>query len=46
MKIIEIKNLHKVYDIKTVPVHAVNGVNLFFYDSKVHQIKQVNHAFF
>lgn len=30
MKILEIKNLHKIYDEKTVPVHAVNGVNLQF----------------
>ena len=27
MNIIEIKNLHKVYDAKTVPVYAVNGIN-------------------
>lgn len=30
MKVIEIKNLHKVYDEKTVPVHAVNGITLSF----------------
>ena len=30
MKIIEIKNLHKTYDSDSVPVHAVNGVNLSF----------------
>jgi len=28
MKIIEIKNLHKTYDSNSIPVHAVNGVNL------------------
>ncbi len=28
MSIIEIKNLNKVYDEKSVPVHAVNGINL------------------
>ncbi len=28
MSIIEIKNLNKVYDAKSVPVHAVNGINL------------------
>ncbi len=28
MKIIEIKDLHKTYDGDSVPVHAVNGVNL------------------
>lgn len=28
MRIIEIKNLTKVYDAKSLPVHAVNGVNL------------------
>ncbi len=30
MNIIEIKKVHKVYDEKTVPVHAVNGVSLSF----------------
>ncbi len=30
MKIIEIKNLHKTYDSDSVPVHAVNGVDLSF----------------
>jgi putative ABC transport system ATP-binding protein len=30
MNIIEIKNLSKVYDEKTVPVHALNGVDLAF----------------
>ncbi|MFC2114178.1 ABC transporter ATP-binding protein [Bacteroidota bacterium] len=30
MKILEIKDLHKVYDEKTVPVHAVNGVTIDF----------------
>lgn len=30
MKVIEINNLHKVYDEKTVPVHAVNGISLSF----------------
>ncbi len=28
MSIIEIKGLHKVYDEKSLPVHAVNGINL------------------
>jgi putative ABC transport system ATP-binding protein len=28
--IIEIKNLHKVYDGKGIPVYAVNGINLTF----------------
>ncbi len=28
MSIIEIKDLHKVYDEKSLPVHAVNGINL------------------
>jgi putative ABC transport system ATP-binding protein len=28
--IIEIRNLHKIYDEKTVPVHAVNGIDLTF----------------
>jgi putative ABC transport system ATP-binding protein len=28
MKIIEIKNLHKTYDSDSIPVHAVNGVDL------------------
>ena len=28
MSIIEIKNLNKVYDEKSLPVHAVNGINL------------------
>jgi putative ABC transport system ATP-binding protein len=30
MKIIEIRNLSKVYDAKTIPVHALNGVDLTF----------------
>lgn len=30
MSIIEIKNLHKVYDEKSVPVYAVNGININF----------------
>ena len=30
MKIIEIKNLHKIYDEDTNPVHAVNGISLDF----------------
>jgi putative ABC transport system ATP-binding protein len=30
MNIIEIKGLHKVYDGKSLPVHAVNGINLSF----------------
>ncbi|HBF88026.1 MAG TPA: macrolide ABC transporter ATP-binding protein [Bacteroidales bacterium] len=30
MKVIEIKNLHKIYDEKTVPVHAVDGIDLTF----------------
>jgi putative ABC transport system ATP-binding protein len=30
MKIIEIKNLSKVYDEKTVPVYALNGMDLIF----------------
>jgi len=30
MKVIEIKNLEKVYDGKTVPVHAINGIDLTF----------------
>jgi len=30
MKIIEIKNLEKIYDEKTVPVNAVNGIDLSF----------------
>lgn len=29
-KIIEVKNLHKIYDEKTFPVHAVNGIDLSF----------------
>jgi len=28
MNILETKNLHKIYDEKTVPVHAINGINL------------------
>ena len=28
MSIIEIKGLNKVYDEKSLPVHAVNGINL------------------
>ena len=30
MSIIEIKDLYKVYDEKSMPVHAVNGINLSF----------------
>ncbi len=30
MKIIEIKNLHKIYTESEVPVHAVNGIDLSF----------------
>ncbi len=30
MNIIEIRNLSKVYDAKTIPVYALNGVNLAF----------------
>ncbi|PLX04881.1 MAG: macrolide ABC transporter ATP-binding protein [Marinilabiliales bacterium] len=30
MKVIEIKNLHKIYDESTVPVHAVNGIDLSY----------------
>lgn len=30
MKVIEIQNLRKVYDEKTIPVHALNGVDLSF----------------
>jgi len=30
MRVIEIKNLHKVYDGAGVPVHAVNGIDLSF----------------
>jgi putative ABC transport system ATP-binding protein len=30
MSIIEIKGLHKTYDEKSLPVHAVNGINLSF----------------
>lgn len=30
MKVIEIKAIEKVYDEKTVPVHAVNGIDLSF----------------
>jgi putative ABC transport system ATP-binding protein len=30
MKIIDIKNLHKIYDEDTHPIHAVNGVDLSF----------------
>jgi putative ABC transport system ATP-binding protein len=30
MKIIEIKNLHKIYNSDSVSVHAVNGVNISF----------------
>jgi putative ABC transport system ATP-binding protein len=28
MKILETKNLHKIYDEKTIPVHAINGIDL------------------
>ncbi len=28
MNILETKNLHKIYDEKTLPVHAINGINL------------------
>ncbi len=30
MSIIEIKNLHKIYDEKSIPVHAVNGITTEF----------------
>ncbi|MDP4271257.1 MAG: ATP-binding cassette domain-containing protein, partial [Bacteroidota bacterium] len=30
MKIIEINHLHKVYDPNTLPVYAVNGIDLSF----------------
>ena len=30
MNIIEIKEVSKTYDIKTIPVHALNGINLSF----------------
>jgi putative ABC transport system ATP-binding protein len=30
MNIIEIKNLSKVYDVKTIPVYALNGIDLAF----------------
>ena len=30
MKVIEIKDIHKIYDEKHNPVHAVNGINLSF----------------
>lgn len=30
MKVIEILDLHKIYDEKTVPVHAVNGISISF----------------
>ena len=30
MKVIEVKNLHKIYDDTGVAVHAVNGINLSF----------------
>ena len=30
MNVIEINNLHKIYDEETHPVHAVNGINLSF----------------
>jgi putative ABC transport system ATP-binding protein len=30
MKVIEVKNLHKIYDEKNVPVHAVNGIDVIF----------------
>lgn len=30
MNVIEINNLHKIYDEETYPVHAVNGINLSF----------------
>jgi putative ABC transport system ATP-binding protein len=30
MNIIEIKGVSKTYDIKTIPVHALNGINLSF----------------
>jgi len=34
MKIIEINNLHKTYDSDSVPVHAVNGVDLNFVEGE------------
>ena len=30
MNIIEIKNLSKIYDAKTIPVNALNGIDLAF----------------
>lgn len=30
MKVLELKDLHKIYDEKTIPVHAVNGISLDF----------------
>jgi putative ABC transport system ATP-binding protein len=30
MSIIEIKDLHKIYDQKQIPVHAINGIDLTF----------------
>lgn len=30
MKVLELKDLHKIYDEKTIPVHAVNGISLSF----------------
>jgi len=34
MNIIEIKNLRKVYDAKTIPVYALNGVDLVFQEGE------------
>jgi len=34
MKILELKNLYKIYDEKTIPVHAVNGINLCFEEAE------------
>ncbi|HRU68426.1 MAG TPA: ATP-binding cassette domain-containing protein, partial [Bacteroidia bacterium] len=30
MKVLELKDLHKIYDEKTIPVLAVNGISLDF----------------
>ncbi len=38
MKVIEIKNLHKIYDESTVPVHAVNGIDLSFMEGEIASI--------
>lgn len=34
MKVIEIKNLEKIYNSTSVPVHAVNGINLEFQEGE------------